>query len=96
MVGVSMNRSVIGCVPAFGGVLPRPKVGVVGVSTNWSVTGCVPALGIGIMPQNWHDRQTSGLRTSGLVLPPWSAPHRYTGKTILGHGHQIVAVTGGR
>ena len=46
------------------------------------------------MPQNWHDRQTSGLRTSGLVLPLSSAPHRYPGKTILGHGHQIVAVMG--
>ena len=34
------------------------------------------------------------LRTSGLLRPLSSAPHRYPGMKIPGHGHQIVAVMG--
>ena len=33
-------------------------------------------------------------QTSGLLRPPSSAPHRYPGRKIQGHGHQIVAVRG--
>ena len=54
-------------------------------------TGCVPhhtIFPIGLFPTHLL---ASVLRTSGLILPLPSAPHRYPGKEILGHGHQIVA-----
>ena len=102
MDGVSTNQSITGWVQAFGGGLPCPGVGVDVVSTdrllavshlgfygfviNFSLH--LTVIPVGLLPVLLL---ASVFRTSDLLRPLPSAPHRYPGKNSLGHGNQIVA-----